>query len=546
MLANRLSASQRHSVLLLEAGRDTAPGAEPPDVVDLYPRSYYNKANMWPGVKAHWRTRANSPAVTFSQGRIMGGGSSVMGMVALRGTADDYEEWASLGAQGWSWRDVLPFFVKLENDLDFDGEMHGRGGPVPIRRIAQAQWPPLTRAIHRYASARDIPFVPDANADFRDGYVPTPLSNTTSRRASSAFCYLDATVRARPNLQIAPGTTVRSLIFEGRRVTGVRAVQDGQEKAFFANEVILSMGGIHSPVLLMRSGIGPAEDLRALGIEVVADLPVGRNLSNHPILFLGARLKPEHRQSDSLRTHPTTFFRYASGVPGGLPADMYINIQSKSSWNAVGNQVANLASVLLKPASKGQVTLVSPRPEEPPCIEFNFAGEEVDLVRLMDGFARVVDIALSSEVNPLFANTPFPVRFTDRIRQLNELTPANEVKTRAVAKAMDLAPWLGDRILASLVGTRTDLRAMVNDREALAEHVRQNVAGVFHPVGSCRMGRADDPAAVVDPHGRVRGLAGLRVVDASVMPTLPRGNTNLPTLMVGERMADFIQADAKA
>jgi len=303
----------------------------------------------------------------------------------------------------------------------------------------------------------------------------------------------------------------------------------------------VSCGGIFSPLLLMRSGLGPADELRRHGIDIIADLPgVGRNLSNHPILFVGMRLAPGQRQSPLLRTHPTCCFRYSSGRPGCPPADMYINIQSKSSWNAVGDQVANLATVLLKPDSRGQVTLGPGGDPTRPCIEFNFAGESSDLERLMDGFARIVDIAFSDEVLPLFSGSPFPVRYTDRIRKLNQLTLGNRLRSRLIAGGMDLAPALGNRLLASLIGEHRDLRELVGDRSALAEHVRRNVAGVFHPVGSCRMGAADDPVAVVDSQGRVRGVDGLRVIDASIMPTLPRGNTNLPTLMVAEKMADAL------
>src|SRR5262249_35176658 len=194
VLANRLSAAARTSVLLLEAGQDTPPGAVPADVNDTYPISYYNDAYMWPGLKVHWRTKDDSPLVGFSQGRVMGGGSSVMGMVALRGTPDDYAEWESLGAIGWGWRDVLPYFRKLETELDFPGDAHGNAGPVPIRRTAREEWPALSRAVHQYTMERQIPFIADMNADFRDGYGAVPMSNWPNRRASAAICYLDDAV----------------------------------------------------------------------------------------------------------------------------------------------------------------------------------------------------------------------------------------------------------------------------------------------------------------------------------------------------------------
>src|SRR5215470_18025451 len=201
VLANRLSAAPGRSVLLLEAGQDTPPGAEPADVRDTYPVSYYNDAYMWPDLKVHWRERHNSPQVAFSQGRIMGGGSSVMGMVALRGTPDDYAEWEALGAAGWDWDDVLPYFRKLETDTDFSNELHGRAGPVPIRRTRQQDWPPLSHALHEYAQERQIPYIADMNGDFRDGYASVPMSNWAHKRASSAICYLDGEVRSRRNLR---------------------------------------------------------------------------------------------------------------------------------------------------------------------------------------------------------------------------------------------------------------------------------------------------------------------------------------------------------
>src|SRR5215470_1768479 len=312
VLANRLSARSSHRVLLIEAGPDTPPGKEPADVLDTYATSYYNDAYFWPDLKVHWRRKDNSPLVGFSQGRIMGGGSSVMGMVAYRGTPDDYAEWEAHGAAGWGWRDVLPFYRKLEHEMDFDGDMHGKDGPVPIRRTPMADWAPLSKAVHAYAQERQIPFIADMNADFRDGYGAVPMSNWPHKRASAAICYLDAAVRARGNLTIVNGATATGFIFEGRRVIGVKVRVAGAEQEFRAREVILSLGGIHSPAFLMRAGIGQASDLRALGIEMRADLPgVGENLSNHAIVFVGLLQKRHARQAAGLRPHPMTAFRYS-------------------------------------------------------------------------------------------------------------------------------------------------------------------------------------------------------------------------------------------
>ncbi len=544
VMANRLSARSGASVLLLEAGADTEPGREPADILDVYPTSYYNSSYKWPGLKAHWRTQANSPAIGFDQGRIMGGGSSVMGMMALRGTPDDYDEWERLGAKGWSWEQVLPYFRRLESDLDFSGEAHGNAhgnsGPVPIRRLSRESWTPLARAAQAYAETRQLPFIADMNADFRDGHCSLPMSNLPTRRASAAICYLDAGVRQRRNLTVVGRADVLHLLLDGRRVTGVRALVDGEERELRAREVILCAGAIFSPILLMRSGIGPEGHLRAHGIAPRADLRgVGRNLMNHPVLFVGAHLRRPARQPASLRTLQVSCFRLSSGLPGCPPTDLCINVQSKSSWNAVGRQIANLGPVLWKPFSRGRVSLASGEPAHPPLIEFNFVDDERDLRRLMHGFRWVVDLLSSETVRPL-CGRPFPVRFTDRLRRLNRLTRANAVQSAAIGALLDIHPGLSDYALRSLTGGAVDLHKLIADDELLAEHVRRNVAGTFHVSGTCRMGAAHDRDAVVDPEGRVLGLGGLRIADASVMPAVPRANTNIPTIMVAEKLAAAI------
>jgi len=546
VLANRLSARSTTRVLLLEAGPDTPPGNEPADVLDTYATSYYNDAYFWPDLKVHWRRKENSPLVGFSQGRIMGGGSSVMGMVAYRGTPDDYAEWEAHGAGGWGWNDVLPYYRKLENDLDFVGDMHGRNGPVPIRRTKPDDWAPLSKAVHAFAQERQIPFIADMNADFRDGYGAVPMSNWPDKRASAAICYLDPSVRARGNLTIVNGATVTALLFEGRRVTGVTAKVGGAVKRFNGREIILSTGGVHSPAFLMRSGIGPAGHLREHGIEVRADLPgVGENLSNHAIVFVGLLQHRGARQQDWLRPHPMTAFRYSSGLPGAPPTDMYINVQCKTSWSPLGFQVANLAPTLLKPMARGRVSLANADAATPPCVEFNFTGHELDLRRFMQGFRLAVEVLAHEKVRAMTGVT-FPVKFTDRLRRLNRITPANKVQSTLIAALIDLVPPLAGPIFSTLADRRVDLATLVADDDALAAHIRENVAGTFHPVGTCRMGGANDRDAVVDTEGRVRGIAGLRVIDASIMPTAPRGNTNIPTLMVAEKISATMVDEARA
>jgi len=538
VMASRLSARSANRVLLLEAGRDTPPGREPADVLDIYPSSYYNKDYMWPALKVHWRERHNSPATGFDQARILGGGSSVMGMVALRGTPDDYNEWEAQGAAGWGWDGVLPFFRKLERDLNFPGEAHGANGPTTIRRVSEAEWTPVARAAHTYAQERQMPLVADMNAEFRDGYCALPMSNTTERRASAAICYLDAAVRARPNLSIVTDAAVTKLLFDGQRATGVEARIDGQAREFRAREIILCAGALQTPAMLIRNGIGGTDDIRTLGITVRTNLPgVGRNLQNHPVLFIGAHLRPHGRQQANLRTLQVSCFRLSSRLPDCPPTDLFIHLQSKSSWNELGEQIGNFGPVLWKPFSRGRVSLGSPH--DAPRVEFNFVSDERDLLRLKLGFRWAAELLASASMRSLYGQ-PFPVRFTDRLRRLNQRTRVNAWRASAVARLLNIAPAFSDYGLRMLTGGAHSLADLIADDELLTEHVRHNVAGTFHVAGTCRMGPRHDADAVVDTSGRVHGVAGLRVADASVMPTVPRGNTNLPTIMIAEKLAATI------
>jgi 5-(hydroxymethyl)furfural/furfural oxidase len=543
VMASRLSARPGMNVLLLEAGRDAPPGQEPADILDNYPSSYYNKSYMWPGLKAHWRKRDNSPLTGYDQGHIIGGGSSVMGMVALRGIPDDYDAWDRVGVRGWAWSDVLPYFCKLETDFDFGGDLHGRDGPTPVRRTPYEHWTPLARAAREFAELRQIPFVADMNGDGRDGYCALPMSNSEKSRASAAICYLDAPVRRRENLTIVTHAAATRILFEGRRAVAVRATVGGVEQEFRGREIVLCSGAIQSPALLMRSGVGPAAHLRATGIEVTTDLPgVGQNLQNHPVLFIGAHLRPQARQAAVPRTLQFSCFRLSSGLPDCPNTDLVINVQSKSSWSALGAQIANLGPVLWKPFSRGQVTLTSPEASQYPLVEFNFVDDERDLARTKWGFRFVVELLSSESVRPLIGR-PFPVRFTDRLRRLNQKTAANAWKSAIVARLLDLSPAISDFALARLTGGAEPLDQLVADEGRLEEHIRTNIAGTFHVSGTCRMGAANDPSTVVDPMGRVRGVENLRVADASIMPIIPRANTNLPTLMIAEKLAAAMQAN---
>jgi 5-(hydroxymethyl)furfural/furfural oxidase len=436
---------------------------------------------------------------------------------------------------------VLPYFKRLETDADFGDDMHGRDGPTVIRRHRAEDWPPLSHAARNYAGGRQMPFIADMNGDFRDGFCAVPMSATAEKRQSAAICYLDATVRARPNLRIATNATVRRLVVEEGRVVGVEAEIAGQRRTIRAAEVILAAGALYTPAILMRAGIGPAAELRRHGIDVVADLPgVGANLQNHPALYFCALLRPGMEQSASLASQNNTSIRFSSNVPECPPADMYAQVLSKTSWHKLGGKLATLTTVVHKPFSRGRVSLHSADVDAQPVVEFNYLADARDLQRLVVGARMLAELATSAEVRPI-CHTFFPVFVSDRLRKLNQPTTANALKAWALATLLDLAPWFSDRV-GAMIGGSTDIATLVADREGLEAHIRNNIAGTAHYVGTARMGAADDPDAVVDAAGRVRKVAGLRVADASVMPAIPRGNTNVPTLMVAEKMADAIAA----
>jgi len=545
VLANRLSAKSANRVLLLEAGQDTPPGGEPTDVLDTYPVSYYNRAYAWQGLRGHWRGRDSSPEVAFRQARILGGGSSVMGMVALRGTAHDYDEWVELGAAGWGWDDVLPYFRRLETDTDMpevrgDRDPHGHDGPVPIRRLPEVEWPPLLRGLAAYGRNRQVARIEDLNADFRDGIGALPISRFADKRASAAICYLDAATRARPNLTIATGAEVQGLVFEGARVTGVTARLGGTTQTFGAGTVIVSAGALQSPVMLLRSGIGPADHLTACGIPVVADRPgVGANLHNHQVLMLTAHLTRAALPPAGQRAHTTATWRYSSGIANCPPSDMCIPYVGQTGWHALGRRLSALTPMVLKPFSRGRVRLDPANPAGPADIVFDFQGDHRDRVRHAAAVRRGAEWLLSPEVRPLWRSA-FPVARTDRLRRLNDVTRYNELRARLIATVLDTIPAASRPILGTMSYPGLDIETLLRDDAALDDFVQHGVAGSAHHAGTCRMGRADDPTAVTDTAGRVLGVAGLRVVDASVMPWVPRGNTNLPTIMVAEKMADMI------
>ena len=552
VLANRLSARSATQVLLLEAGQDTPHGKIPPEVLDSYPgTAYFDPRFHWTSLRvrtevvSHNNPAENPPPLRkYEQARILGGGSSINGQLANRGSPADFEEWVARGAKGWGWKDVLPYYKKVERDMDFDGPLHGKEGRIPVRRIFQESWTGHAKAAAEAFKAAGFNYLPDQNGEWRDGYYPIAISNAYERRVSAAIGYLDPATRQRPNLTISTDTQVAELLFEGKRCVGVVAYVKGARREFRAREVILSCGAIHSPAHLLRAGIGPVGHLKGLGIEVRAGLEgVGQGLMDHPSISVSAFVKPHARMNDMTRRHIHVGLRYSSGLPGMHEGDMFVVAITKSAWHAVGDRIASfLLAVYHTCSERGRVKLSSADWRDEPDVEFNLLSDRRDLERLMQAFRKMGALYATPAMREATSD-PFPASYTDRVRKIGVVNAKNKVLTQIAGTLLDGPAALRSYLIRNLITEGATFEELMRDDAALEEFVRKATIGVWHASCSARMGADGDPMAVTDSEGRVRGVSGLRVVDASIFPLVPCANTNFPTLMTAEKIADAIVAN---
>ncbi|MDP7652077.1 MAG: GMC family oxidoreductase N-terminal domain-containing protein [Rhodospirillales bacterium] len=549
VLANRLSASSANKVLLVEAGPDTPPGAVPDDILDSNPaRAFFNPAYVWPDLRVYLQPVPHNdpdrpPPRRYEQARIMGGGSTINGQLAIRGAPADYDAWHEMGATGWNWDAVLPYFKKAERDMDFGEPLHGKAGPIPIRRIFPDDWSAFSAAAAEAYARAGYEYRPDMNGAFETGHFPVPFSNAYDRRVSTAIGYLDPVTRSRDNLIIVAETQATGLIFDGRRVTGIEAISDGQPLTFQGHQVILSCGAVHSPTVLMRAGIGPSEDLRALDIDVVAALSgVGRNLQDHPAVSISAYLEPEARLNRAMRRHLHVNARYSSGHTRCPPADMGISTVAQSAWHPLGWRLGTLQVFVNRSYSQGRVKLTSDDWRREPDVEFDYLSDRRDLDRIMAGYRMVAGLMTDGPLAAV-ARDAFPSSYSERVREVGQVTLRNRLLTGLLGRMLDGPAALRRALIGAFITGGETLAGLLADEDALEAFIRRNVVGVWHVSCTCKMGSADDAMAVTDAAGRVHGVGGLRVVDASVMPAVPRANTNLPTIMIAEKMADAILAD---
>lgn len=540
--ASRLSADPAIRVLLIEAGADLPPGEEPAEIRSPAPAVIFHGTRyMWPKLRVI-PFQHHSGERFYEQARVLGGGSSINAQVGNRGIPDDYDEWQRLGAAGWGWHDVLPYFRKLERDLDFpdDTQMHGHDGPIPLTRVPRAEWPEFSQRLAKAAERIGLQDIADQNGVFTDGYFAPAYTNADQQRVSAAMAYLTAAVRRRPNLTIRTDSLVVGIGFDGTRAVSIDYETGGRRMTAEGNEIILALGALQTPAMLMRAGIGPAATLRRHGITPRAVREgVGQNLRDHPGTHLCALVKPQARMPQRLKKSGHVALRFTSSTPVSLPSDLYMHNGLSSAWHGVGQRVAYFYLWLNKSRSTGEVTLRDTDPHSMPIVRMNLLGDDSDTDRLADGF-RVIAGLLRDPLMASVIEHPFAVRFSPLIRRMSQVSRANAWIMGTLGRLLDGPAWLRRLMVKRVLSNAPPIDALLSDPGKLKSYLRRYAMSVSHVTCTCRMGRPDDPLAVVDPDGLVHGVENLRIVDASVMPSLPRANTNLATMMIAEKISDSI------
>lgn len=512
VVASRLSENPNLNVLLLEEGpRDINPYIH-------IPGAYYKTAQGPLLKRIPWEPmteQGTTEIPTMVQARVLGGGSSVNAMIYIRGVPSDYEQWVAMGAAGWGYADVLPYFKRAEDNNRFCNEVHSVGGPLGVSDVDCIH--PLTRAWLQACQQAGLPYNPDFNSGDPTGCGLYQITARNGRRSSAAVAYLNP-VRKRHNLRIETGSSVTRVIVERGRAVGVECVKGTRGIVYKARqEIVLSAGAIATPKLLMLSGVGPADQISRQGLIVHADLPgVGQNLQDHIEISLVYQLNGPHSYDKYKKLHwkaaaGLNYALFRNGpassnlIEGGafwwgnksetVPDIQYFMVVGAGIEEGVetvpgGNGcTVNLGQV--RPRSRGEVTLASPDPAANPRVAPRYFSDPYDLDAITDGTMAAMDI-------------------------------------------------MAQPAIAKYVATRHTPSPGLTTREDIRTFCQQNAHAALHPSGTCRMGA--DEMAVVDSQLRVRGIEGLRVADASIMPTLISGNPNSVCIMIGERAADFLRA----
>ncbi|MDF1750631.1 MAG: GMC family oxidoreductase N-terminal domain-containing protein [Alphaproteobacteria bacterium] len=546
VLAARLSEDPKRMVVLVEAGRTITPDDIPPDIHSRYPgRAYLDTRNIWSNLTA--LMGANRPPRSprrYEQGKILGGGSAINALMANRGAPSDYDEWAALGATGWTWEECLPYFLKIESDRDCSGPLHGVDGPMAVRRITDEQISPFVDRVMHTLDRQGHPIRPDQNGLWEDGtYRGVVAISDTGERQPTSLAYLTTEVRQRPNLRIITDSTATQILFKGQQAVGAKIVGRLSD-IIRAKEVIVASGAIHSPALLLRSGIGPAADLADLNIPIVAALNgVGQNLMEHPSIAIATFLPPQMRETNPGEHHEQSIWRFSSGLPGTPQGDMHGSILSRSGWHSVGHRMGSLFFWVNKSYSRGHLKLTSSDPTVEPAVDFQMLSDQRDLDRLKLALRLGAQVLLDPHMIG-FRDTVFPSSYSPRVAKIAGTGLWNALQRGTLSAMLDIAGPLRARLVHSVITLGTTLQGLLQDDEALTDFVSRHVGGTWHASGTCRMGTPDDAMAVTSPTGLVHRISGLRVCDASLMPSIPCANTNIPVIMIAERIAAFIKAES--
>ncbi|RJG03093.1 GMC family oxidoreductase [Noviherbaspirillum sedimenti] len=513
VVASRLSEESDVSVLLIEAG-GKASGLFP-NMPAAFPQTLRREDLGW-GFKSEPEPGLNGRQLEVRRGKALGGCSQINGMIYARGDQHDYDDWAAQGCAGWSYADVLPYFKRAESSWAGDTEYRGGSGPLGV---AISNTPRLLFKDFRQSVLNaGYPAVDDYHDDLPHGVIATEMTvDKRGRRANTYRAYIQPVLQ-RPNLHVVSRALTTRVVIENRRAVGVEYIVDGQKTVVHARrEVILSGGAYGSPQLLMLSGIGPAEQLAANGIKPVLDLPgVGRNLVEHPMLYMSFAAKPLTFENELRFDRAViSYLRWALFGTGPFASNVCgcnIFLPTDPSWNRADIQLGcpainmganiwapflkhpqqglSLGVIMLRQDSRGHVTLRSGNPADAPRIQFNLMQERSDMDRMIRG-----------------------------VRAGREIYAQSPLKDIILKESLPGAAYASDAEIEAFI--------------------RQACGLTHHPVGTCKMGIHED--AVVDPELKVRGIDGLRVADASIMPDVPSGNTNAPSIMVGEKVSDLIR-----
>ena len=495
VLASRLTEDPNRTVLLLEAGPDYPEFEQYPN--DL--KYGYNQVASAVGAPHNWSftgiaTPEQGNTMPVPRGRVVGGSSAINGQVLLRGVPEDYDNWASWGNDEWSFEKTLPYFRKLETDTDIHDDFHGFDGPIPVRRHKEETWLPAQQAFYQACRAEGYPHDPDMNNPDSWGVGPIPMNNPDGIRMSTSLTYLNP-VRHRLNLTVRSGVTAHRLIFDGNRAVGVQVESGGEVFVVEADEIICSGGAVGSPQLLLLSGIGPADHLQEMGIAVHHELPgVGQNLRDHPNVRIPVRVSEDFPlDPEAPRTQLALRYTADGSTDRNDMQILQSSFSSPMGGDPLEGEGIRFTCIIELALGAGELKLASTDPYEQPLLDYRYLEEPWDRERMREGVRLCLKLLDGEEYR----------KFVEEC-----ISPTEE--------------------------------ELASD-DALDQWMLQNVTTTQHISGTCKMGPSSDGMAVVDQYCRVHGLEGLRVVDVSVLPDCVRANTNATTIMIAERVADWMR-----